>query len=151
MPDTIKQVMTQDHKHCDDLFAQLDSLVMDKKWDQAVLQASTVIDNILYHFKHEEEVLFPEFEAATNNNSGPSMMMRHEHEQMRELLDELKQAVDNKNFDRYSGLAETLNIFMQQHNMKEEGILYPMIDNACVQNKDQLLQGMIHRIDNKVA
>jgi len=151
MPDTIKQVMTQDHKHCDDLFTQLDSLVMDKKWDQAKSHAANMIANFLYHFKHEEEVLFPEFEAVTNNKSGPTVMMRHEHKQMCELLNELKQAVNNKNFERYSGLSETLNIFIQQHNMKEEGILYPMIDNACAQNKDQLIQGMVNRIDNKVA
>jgi len=151
MPDTIKQVMTQDHKHCDDLFTQLDSLVMDKKWEQAESQAATMIASILFHFKHEEEVLFPEFEAVTNNKNGPTAMMRHEHKQMCELMNELKEAVQNKNFDRYSGLSETLNIFIQQHNMKEEGILYPMIDNACAQNKDQLIQGIVNRIGNKVA
>ena len=30
--------------------------------------------------------------------------------------------------DEYAGNAETLLIMMQQHNMKEENILYPMCD-----------------------
>ena len=151
MSNTIKQVMTKDHKYCDDLFIHLESLVMDNNWQQAERQIQICIDSVVYHFKYEEEVLFAEFEATTNNTSGPTMMMRHEHEQMRMLMDELKQSIDNQNHDRYSGLAETLNIFIQQHNIKEEGILYPMIDSACEHNKDHLLVNILHHRDIKVA
>ena len=151
MPDTIKQVMAQDHKHCDDLFAQIDSLVMEEKWKQADSQVTLFINHVLYHFKHEEEILFPAFETVTNNTHGTTMMMRQEHEQMRELFNELKQAIKARNFERYSGLAETLNIFIQQHNMKEEGILYPMIDNACESDSDELIQNMLDQANKQVA
>lgn len=51
--------------------------------------------------------------------------MRGEHDQMRELLVAAKFALDARDEDDYSGTAETLLIMMQQHNMKEENILYP--------------------------
>jgi hypothetical protein len=49
---------------------------------------------------------------------------------MRELLAQMKAGLDDRDDDGFSGNAETLLIMMQQHNMKEENILYPMCDNA---------------------
>ena len=68
------------------------------------------------------------------------MMMRQEHQDMREFMAAMNKAVKDKNSDRYLGLAETLLIFMQQHNMKEEQILYPMIDSNCAQQADALMK-----------
>ncbi|HJP36976.1 MAG TPA: hypothetical protein QF901_13425 [Gammaproteobacteria bacterium] len=39
-------------------------------------------------------------------------------------------AVDKKDVDDYLGFSETLLIIMQQHNVKEEQVLYPMADQA---------------------
>jgi hemerythrin-like domain-containing protein len=62
--------------------------------------------------------------------SGPTEVMRGEHRQMRDLLAQMKDALTSRDADAFSGAAETLLILMQQHNMKEENILYPMCDNA---------------------
>ncbi len=56
--------------------------------------------------------------------------MRLEHAQMRPLLAQLEAACAARDGDGYAGAAETLLILMQQHNMKEENILYPMCDQA---------------------
>ena len=82
------------------------------------------------HFASEEELLFPAFEAATGMTSGPTEVMRGEHRQMRDLLAQMQAAVTSRDSDAFGGAAETLLILMQQHNMKEENILYPMCDNA---------------------
>ena len=37
-------------------------------------------------------------------------------------------AIDARDADDFSGYAETLHIMTQQHNMKEENVLYPMCD-----------------------
>ena len=55
-------------------------------------------------------------------------MMRHEHQQMRGLMDELATALAARDADGYRGVGETLLIMIQQHNVKEENILYPMCD-----------------------
>ena len=39
----------------------------------------------------------------------------------------------------YSGYAETLLIMTQQHNMKEENILYPMCDQHLIYQLDELV------------
>jgi len=47
-------------------------------------------------------------------------MMRYEHGQMRTLLDQLAAAANCARQRAYAGVAETLLMLMQQHNMKEE-------------------------------
>ncbi|MEW7975981.1 MAG: hemerythrin domain-containing protein [Candidatus Sedimenticola endophacoides] len=76
------------------------------------------------------DTLVPGFEERTGQTMGPTQMMRQEHIQMRALLGEMGQAVALRDRERYLGLAETLMMIMQQHNMKEEQILYRMIDQA---------------------
>lgn len=151
MTNTIKHVMTLNHNYCDELFIKLDSLIMEHKWKQALNQSSLYIDNILEHFKHEEEVLFPAFEAATENINGPCSVMKKEHQQIRDLLEEIKQAIMNRNFKRYSGLAEISNILIHQHNLKEENILYPLIDNTCTDIRNKLLQIILKSNDHQAA
>jgi len=66
-------------------------------------------------------------------------VMRGEHVQMRELLDAARDALAAKDADDYSGNAETLLIMMQQHNMKEENVLYPMCDQHLVDQVEALI------------
>lgn len=80
------------------------------------------------HLGIEEQELFPAFEEATGVQTGPTEMMRMEHDQMRGLFAEMKIAMEQKNSEDYLGTADTLLIMMQQHNMKEEQMLYNMMD-----------------------
>jgi DUF438 domain-containing protein len=59
---------------------------------------------------------------------GPTQVMRGEHAQMRLLLTAAASALTAQDVDDYAGNAETLLIMMQQHNVKEENVLYPMCD-----------------------
>ena len=149
--DSIQQVMSHDRKRCDTLFAEAALCASKDKWDETLELANKFADAILFHFQHEEEILFPAFEDKTGMTSGPTVMMRHEHEQMRELINELKTAAENRNQDRYLGLSETLLIFMQQHNMKEEQILYPMIDTECGGDAENLTANIRSNIERNAA
>jgi len=68
--------------------------------------------------------------------------MRMEHEQMRELLQAMAHAVAVTNQDDYLGLSETLNMLMQQHNLKEENMLYPMSDRVLGDECASLIHSM---------
>jgi hemerythrin-like domain-containing protein len=68
--------------------------------------------------------------------------MRMEHEHMRELMQEMARAVAESSQDRYLGLSETLNMLMQQHNLKEENMLYPMSDQVLRGESDSLIHTM---------
>ena len=137
----IATFMTQDHRHCDDSFATVEKLVAAGKWDEAG-QSWTMYRNALEtHLNVEERFLFPAFEAQTGNTQGPTAVMRMEHEQMRSLVSEMDDAVVTKNAESFLGLAETLMILTQQHNMKEEQILYPMSDQVLA-DPDKLIKQM---------
>ena len=116
------------HKHCDDLFADAEAAVAAKDWSTAGSLMTRFASELETHFRTEEEALFPAFEAATGMTGGPTQMMRYEHAQMRDLLAQMQTALEAKDWSAFSGAAETLLILMQQHNMKEENILYPMCD-----------------------
>jgi hemerythrin-like domain-containing protein len=130
---TFSDYMGDDHARCDQLFASVEELAGAGDWPQAELAHKQFIDAVERHFAMEEQVLFPAFEQASGSPMGPTGVMRHEHEQMRALFAEMEEALRDRDSDAYLGAAETLLILMQQHNAKEEQILYPM--------SDQLLQG----------
>lgn len=126
----ISQYMTQDHRSCDEIFAAAEEAVSDQNWDEANTQFAKFEAAMERHLGMEENTLFPEFEQATGNTVGPTQMMRVEHEQMRELIQQLRLALASRDVDTYLGVSETLLVMMQQHNVKEEQILYPMTDQA---------------------
>ena len=129
--------MAQDHKDCDQLFASAENAVSEENWEAASKTLDEFIDVMERHLSIEEQTLFPAFEEATGMSGGPTEMMRMEHEQMRELFDEMKVAMQQQDSDEYLGTAETLLILMQQHNMKEEQILYNMMDQHLPDNAGQ--------------
>ena len=127
---SILNFMTQDHRHCDDSFAAAEEKVTAGRWDEAG-QSWTIFRSALEtHLNREESFLFPAFETQTGNTQGPTAMMRMEHEQMRSLVADMQAAVVARDADSFLGLSETLIILIQQHNMKEEQILYPMSDQV---------------------
>ena len=94
---------------------------------------------MLHHLEVEEEALFPELEACTGTSGGPTSVMRMEHEQIRGLLDDMGREIQAWNTDRYLGLSETLLILIQQHNTKEERILYLMADQLLAGRQEDII------------
>jgi hemerythrin-like domain-containing protein len=139
---TILEFMGGDHKVCDDLFASAEAAVADKNWDSARGLFDRFQAAMAHHLAMEEEVLFPAFEARTGMTMGPTQVMRSEHEQMRDLIASMARAVAESGQDRYLGLSETLNMLMQQHNLKEENVLYPMTDQVLGGERDDLIRSM---------
>jgi iron-sulfur cluster repair protein YtfE (RIC family) len=118
------------HKHCDDLFAAAEAAAHKGHWVDCKVAFQRFRHEMNAHFATEEDVLFPAFERASGMTGGPTQMMRFEHAQMRDLLAALATSVVAADANGFCGTAETLLIMMQQHNMKEESILYPMCDRV---------------------
>ncbi len=137
---TIRDFMTDDHRRCDDVFADVEQAVADGNWEAAGEAFGRFDAGVRQHFDVEESLLFPAFEQKTGMTMGPTQVMRSEHVQMRELLAAAAEALAAKDADSYAGNAETLLIMMQQHNMKEENILYPMCDQQLFEESAELLQ-----------
>lgn len=135
---TLRDLMTDDHRHCDDLFAAAEKAANDKAWDAASAAFALFRDTVEAHLSAEEGTLFPAFEQKTGMSMGPTRVMRMEHEQIRELMGDAARALADRMGNAYQGYAETLLIMMQQHNMKEENILYPMCDEQLAAERDEL-------------
>jgi hemerythrin-like domain-containing protein len=115
---------------CDDLYAAAEAAAHDGRWNECADGFRRFRGEMEAHFSTEEQVLFPAFEQATGMTGGPTQMMRYEHTQMRDLMGCMEAAVSCRNLDRFAGEGETLLVLMQQHNMKEQNILYPMCDRS---------------------
>lgn len=125
---TASHLLTTQHRHCDDHFAAAENAARQSDWPACTAAFEQFRDECLSHFEVEENRLFPAFEQATGMTSGPTMVMRAEHADMRQLIAELADSIDREDRNAFLGQADTLLILIQQHNMKEENILYPMCD-----------------------
>ncbi|MCB1192065.1 MAG: hemerythrin domain-containing protein [Leptospiraceae bacterium] len=138
--DSIMLFMGADHFRCDELYAECENAL--SSGDTIVIQEMfrAFKTSILRHFVMEEEILFPVFEDLTGMRQGPTMAMRMEHEQMKNAVTDMETSLQKKDFKRAGAVGEMLLILMQQHNVKEEGILYPMITNHTLDMHEELLK-----------
>jgi hemerythrin-like domain-containing protein len=132
--------MAADHRRCDSLFSAAEELISKRDWAAGGTGFKAFRATMERHLAKEEEALFPAYEQRTGQMMGPTQIMRAEHAQMRQLLFELESAVSQQDRDRYLGLSETLMMIMQQHNMKEENMLYPTADRVFGDQIDSVLQ-----------
>jgi len=127
---SITQAMQDNHRHCDELFAEAEAAAAKQDWLAAAKNWQAFTSELTRHITDKEEgILFPAIEAV-NGPMGPTQVMRGEHEQMRMLCSQIDVAIANHDSNQFLGLSETLMMLMQQHNMKEEQILYPMIERS---------------------
>lgn len=126
----ILEFMRDDHRMCDELFVAAENALTDKNVDEAkkLYEEFYILTN--HHFDMEEKQLFITFEKRTGMMGGPTQMMRYEHQQLRAQMEEMLKALRSGNYDDFFGIGESFMIMLQQHNMKEEQMLYPMIDRA---------------------
>ena len=138
---TIKEFLTSDHGRCDGFFAD-----MEKKATESLASAKESCEAFIHetekHFQMEERVMFEEFETKTGMREGPTAMMRHEHAQMRGLMSQMLEAIKAGNSDKFFGTTETFMILQQQHNMKEEQMLYPMAQQHLNAESDRIVEMM---------
>ena len=138
----IREFMIGDHRRCDELFAQTEQAATRGDLDETAAQFKQFQDGMERHFGMEEGSLFPRIETITGHSQGPTAVMRSEHEQMRSLMMEMAFALENQDTEEFLDGCETLLILMQQHNIKEENILYPMADELLAADAQELVEQM---------
>ncbi len=141
----ISNYMREEHRSCDEAFAKAEQAASGGDFEEAFRHFETFMIDTLNHFAKEEEILFPAFEETTGNTEGPTQVMRYEHTQVKSLLEQLKEAIDAKDKERFFSVADTLMILLQQHNMKEEQMLYAMCDRVMAAQAADLVEKMKER------
>lgn len=126
---TASDFLTNDHRECDALWAKVEAAA--DGGDLAATRAAfTAFERSMQrHFDFEEKTLFPAIEQATGMSGfGPTAVMRNEHEQMRRILATMVTALEGGDTGSLLDHGDTLLMVIQQHNVKEERILYPIAD-----------------------
>ena len=125
--ETISGTLSSDHRRCDELFARAEEHIANRQWDAGAPAFGEFMGAI---------------EERTGQQFGPTQVMRMEHAQMRQLLREMAASVAERDRDAYLGQSETLLMLMQQHNAKEEQVLYRMADQVLATSVPEVLARM---------
>lgn len=138
---TIKDFMTNKHRECDHLLTQAEDLLDKGEFEDAQKKYNAFKDEALLHFTMEEEYLFPMLEEKSGMGSmGPTNVMRMEHAQAKSLFEKMDDAYNEHDTDRAFSLGESMNILLQQHNLKEEQMLYTMMNSALAEDAQEIVQ-----------
>lgn len=144
---TVMGYLSADHRRLDGVMEECRSLSAAGDMKGAAIRFVEFRAGLLRHIGIEEELLFPEFEAATGlSEGGPTGVMRHEHLEIRrlmELIDELFRG-PSPSPTEFESLRSAVVSLLHEHNLKEERILYPMTDRMVPPSqRDALVKKMV--------
>ena len=126
--------LSSQHRECDQAFTRIERCAIRDDWENALLAMQEFDERMNAHFQYEERELFPALERVRPMvATGPIPVMLAEHQQMRELFNDLSQALCDHDRELLADTAQTLLFVMQQHNAKEENVLYRIADEELPQ------------------
>jgi hemerythrin-like domain-containing protein len=118
---SLSEYFVGEHRGCDGLWAEVESAVEAGAAESIAAAWRRFDQDLRRHLAMEEEILFPAFEAATGMTQG-QMQAAADSGDHQELLDQ----------------GDTLHLLIQQHNQKEEHMLYPMSERALAPDWPEL-------------
>lgn len=139
---TIAGFYGDDHDRLDAIFKEFQRL---KKTDLAAarIHFADFRESLLRHIRWEEEVLFPVFEEKSGmSDCGPTKVMRMEHKEIKEAVEGIGRGLKNDKPQTESD-EEALLCVLGDHNVKEERVLYPALDQMTDgREKDEIFRKM---------
>lgn len=129
--ESISSYMEQDHVAIDAIAERAVAAAQARDWAALARDGAEFLRRLRLHIDMEEQVLFPTFEERTGMTAaGPSAVMRMEHEQMRPILARMQEAATAGDGPGYQRASQALFEILKPHNMKEEQMMYPMLDST---------------------
>jgi iron-sulfur cluster repair protein YtfE (RIC family) len=139
---TISEFYEQDHDRLDESFKTFQQLKR-SDFPKAKEAFKTFKFGLQRHIVWEEDVLFPLWEEKTGmSEGGPTFVMRAEHRQIGQQLEAIHGKVADQNPDSDQEEQALLDL-LGTHNMKEERVLYPAIDQlTSAEERETVFQNM---------
>jgi len=136
---TILEFMSEDHDRLDNKIKMYstEKLVNVERAEGIFILFKSELER---HIIWEEDILFPIFESKTGiKDGGPTSVMKMEHIQIKNHLQEIKRKLHAKNIQDPCKEEVALFKVLESHNQKEENILYPEIDNLTSEQEKELM------------
>ena len=149
--ETICDCLAYDHRRCDDLFSQIEVSITRKEWGQAEEKFQQFEHALKQHLEMEETVLFPAFKEAMQNPTVPLAMLQLEHQHIRMMIGRLYESLCRCDAVDFMIHTETFTILMQEHSIKEEDMLYPLLDRTLSGNTSEIVHAMREAIETTIA
>jgi uncharacterized protein (DUF2249 family)/hemerythrin-like domain-containing protein len=143
-PRGVMRYLAWDHDRLDALLNEAVRLARADQWREVHALIVDFRTGLFRHIEVEEKDLFPAFERIAED--GPTTVMRHEHEAIRESVEDILSATVNRHLDDFERFHADLLGVLIEHNMKEENILYPLTDRGLDDDARRALveQMMLH-------
>ncbi len=138
-----KDFMVQDHRDCDSHFSELESYVEKGDFVAANECFSAFKKEMETHFGIEEEIIFPEFNKKSASGCNPTGVMIMEHDHMRRMFAGMEQGIEKKDKNAFLGHCDTFMMILQQHNLKEEQIMYNLALDALSSTQEEVLRNIV--------
>ncbi len=126
---TVSAELTDHHRRCRELFAEVGKTVRAGDWLAFGAKLVTLRDEILGHFRFEEERLFPVYEEVSGLRDG-TQELRVQHDDIRAILWALSSASAAHDPESCSTEFDTLVLLFRQHTETEEGLMYPAFERT---------------------
>lgn len=126
----ISEALAWDHDRLDALEARAFERYAAGDADGARSAWSDFAVGLRRHIRFEEDILFPAFEQTSGVPlvQGPTAVMRAEHREIEGILEDVERAFAGAG--EAAAFRDRLHQVLGEHNLKEEGVLYPMTDQV---------------------
>lgn len=141
---SVSEYLGFDHNRLDSMLPEVERLVGAREFTRAAERFGEFSCGLNRHIEAEEQILFPAFERRTGMRSGPTVVMRAEHVEIRQWMAAAAAALQAQDAAGFAHAVGRMVNVLTIHNMKEEQVLYPMADQAAgdLQSQDELVRQM---------
>jgi hemerythrin-like domain-containing protein len=111
----------------------------EKRFAGELLHFLTIFVDKCHHGK-EEQMLFPRLEElGVPNQGGPIGMMLIEHVQGRELIGQMKLAIEREDLAAFKQALRAYSDLLRGHIAKENNVLFPLADRLLAEDEQLAL------------
>jgi hemerythrin-like domain-containing protein len=136
------------HEHLNATFLAHQEALLARDIDLAMVTLRQFQRDLVAHMLVEEELLLPVYARAGRIPGGPIEFFTGEHNRMLEFLGRFREKLDGLKESRANLAKEIIELFdqeaqfkqlMQHHDMREQNILYPTLDDVTTDEERQNL------------
>ncbi|HFB66347.1 MAG TPA: hemerythrin domain-containing protein [Aeromonadales bacterium] len=123
------QDLMQQHEQLKSDFGQFEDLVADENWQQALKAWDDFYIEVHQLILKEENGLYQLLDKSLNSNKtqSPFAILRIEHENLSQLIEELSRLIEKKQKGSILNAADNFMLFLNEHFARERNIISPLI------------------------